>query len=236
MTIQLVHYRAADRVVTQLPWLESRHSFSFGDYYNPSLMGHGALRVINDDIIAPGKGFDTHPHRDMEILTYIISGELEHRDSMGHRSVLRSGDLQRMSAGRGILHSEYNASSESSLHLLQIWIIPERRGLAPSYEERRASDSSSESGPIHLLASPSPSGDAVTIHQAMELNLIRLDKSQSVKLPYAKEGLAWLHLFQGTASLEEYLMESGDGMRISEQDTELTLRSDSGALALYFVS
>src|SRR5262252_1227034 len=149
----MIHVRpAGERGETRIDWLDSKHTFSFADYYDPKNMGFGALRVINDDRVAPARGFGTHPHRDMEILSYVVQGELQHKDDMGNGSIIRRGDVQRMTAGKGVVHSEFNPSKTSSVHFLQIWILPEKRGLEPGYEQK-AFSSADKKGRLRLVAS-----------------------------------------------------------------------------------
>ena len=161
---------AKDRGATRIGWLDSRHSFSFADYHDPAHMGFRALRVINEDWVKPSNGFGTHPHRDMEIVTYVVSGELAHKDSMGTGSTIRPGEIQRMSAGTGVLHSEMNPSAATTVHLLQIWLLPERRGLEPSYEQKTIPRGAG----VHLIGSRQGGEQAVTIHQDVRLYAVRL--------------------------------------------------------------
>src|SRR5262245_32286979 len=170
----LVKRPAAARGQTELGWLDSRHSFSFGDYFDPDNMGFRSLRVINDDQVAPGQGFGMHPHRDMEIVTYVLSGALEHRDSLGTGEVIRPGEVQRMTAGTGIRHSEFNPSPTEPVHLLQIWLLPERRGLEPSYEQK-AFPESERRNRWRLVASPDGRDGSVTIRQDAAMSVTTLD-------------------------------------------------------------
>src|SRR5438552_2530700 len=170
---------AAERGQTRISWLDSRHTFSFGDYWDPRHMGYRSLRVINDDRVAPGGGFGTHPHRDMEIVTYVLDGALEHKDSLGTGSVIRPGELQRMSAGTGIRHSEFNASATEPVHLYQIWLLPEKRGQAPSYEQKPF-DPAARAGRWQLVASPNAAEGSLTIHQDARLFLANIATGQTV--------------------------------------------------------
>ena len=204
---------AADRGRASLGWLDSRHSFSFGHYHDPQHMGYGPLRVINEDWIQPGQGFGMHGHRDMEIITYIVDGELEHKDSMGSGSVIRRGDVQRMSAGTGVMHSEFNHSSENIVHLLQIWILPERAGLAPGYEEKTF-DEASKRNRLRLIGSRDARDGSVTIHQDVDLFAAVLDAGHAVEHDLAGGRQAWLQVVQGNVELNGQALEAGDGVAI----------------------
>jgi hypothetical protein len=223
--------RAAARGHTRLPWLDSRHTFSFGEYHDPAHMGFRALRVINDDRVAPGAGFDTHPHRDMEIITYVLGGALEHRDSLGNGSVIRPGEVQRMSAGTGIRHSEYNASREEAVHFLQIWILPAEVGLPPSYEQRALP--SGAHGGLVLAASPDGRGESVTVHQDVGVWVGRLEPGDTIAHSLARGRHAWLHLARGRASLKGEALESGDGAAVSGEE-QIAVRADAPAEVLLF--
>ncbi len=213
-------------------WLDTWHTFSFADYHDPEQMGYSSLRVINDDRVAPGVGFPTHPHRDMEIVTYVLSGALEHRDSMGNGTVIRPGEVQRMSAGTGISHSEFNASPSEAVHLLQIWIMPEKRGITPSYEQKFF-DAAEKLGKLRLVASPDGSEGSVTLHQDARLyaGLIDPDHPAEHDLPPGRR--TYLHVAHGAASLNGLEMSAGDGARI-EGETGLHLKSGSSAEILLF--
>lgn len=207
---------SAERGVTQVDWLDSRHTFSFNRYIDPAWTSFQSLRVINEDWIAPGGRFDWHPHRDMEILTWILSGALEHEDSTGARGVLRPSDLQKMSAGTGIFHSEANASQTEPLHLLQIWIYPSQRGLQPNYvekhfplEERR--------NRLRLLASPAGRDGSLPIHQAAELWTAVLDEGASVEHALAEGRHAWLQVASGEVDLNGTALHAGDGAAVSAE-------------------
>ncbi|MCC7539488.1 MAG: pirin family protein [Deltaproteobacteria bacterium] len=206
--------RAADRFHTQIDWLDSRHTFSFGEHYDPRHAGFRALLVINDDRITPGAGFPTHGHRDMEIVSYVLDGELAHRDSMGNGSVIRPGDVQRMTAGTGVRHSEMNPRRDRGAHFLQIWIQPERRGLAPSYEQRRFEDSDKR-GRLRLVASRDGREGSVTVHQDVALYAALLDAGQSVEHDLAPERHAWLQVVRGSVHLDGIELVAGDGAAIS---------------------
>ena len=208
--------RSEDRGQTALDWLDSRHSFSFGDYYDPAHMGFGALRVINDDRIAPKSGFGAHPHRDMEIVTYVLDGALEHRDSLGNGSSITAGEVQRMTAGTGIRHSEYNGSPVEPVHLLQIWILPEKRGLVPGYEQRRFSPEEKR-GRLRLIASRDGRDGSVTIHQDVDLYAGLLDLGDRVTHVLRPGRRAWVQVARGQVRLGDSLLRPGDGAAIQEE-------------------
>jgi quercetin 2,3-dioxygenase len=219
--------KSAERGVTKIDWLDSRHSFSFGDYYDPRQMGFGPLRVINEDFVRAGEGFGMHPHRDMEIITYIVSGALEHRDSLGTGSVIRPGDVQRMTAGTGIRHSEFNPSAEEPVHLLQIWILPERKNLEPSYEERAFSDAERQ-GKLRLIAARDGRDGAVTIHQDADVYASLLDSGQQVVHELADGRTAWLQLIKGELKLNNTQLEAGDGAAVTaESRLQITARQSA---------
>ncbi len=211
-------------------WLDTFHTFSFARYYDPQHMGFGSLRVINEDTIAPSGGFGMHPHEDMEILTYVLEGALEHRDSTGHGSVIHAGDTQRMSAGTGVMHSEYNASDEAPLHLLQIWILPEQSGLEPGYQERPASGSDET---LELLASRDGRDGSLLIHQDCELWLARLKAGGQMETPIGEGRLAWVQVMRGDVTVNGHGLSAGDGAGISEESA-LRFASDAGAEILLF--
>jgi len=211
-------------------WLDSKFSFSFADYHDPRHMGFGPLRVINEDHIAPGAGFPTHPHRDMEILTWVLDGAVAHRDSEGNQAVVRPGELQRMSAGSGIRHSEFNASPTDPLHLLQIWILPERRGLAPGYEQTAFDDLD---GKLRLVAARDGRDGAVTIHQDAELRVARLAAGQDAGFTPKPGRLQWVQVARGAVDLNGQHLAAGDGAAISDEGV-LTLRAETPAELLLF--
>jgi len=198
-------------------WLDSRHSFSFADYHDAKHMGFGPLRVINEDRVQPGMGFDTHGHRDMEIISYVLDGELSHKDSMGNGSVIVPGDVQRMSAGRGVLHSEYNPSPTADVHFLQIWIEPAQRGIPASYEQARV-DSTAKQGRLALLASPAGEGGAVVIHQDARLYAGLFDGAQCATQPLAPNRRAYVHVARGHANVNGIALGPGDAVRIEGED------------------
>jgi redox-sensitive bicupin YhaK (pirin superfamily) len=224
--------RAADRGRTQLAWLDGRHSFSFGQYFDPEFMGFGPLRVLNDDRIAPGGGFDTHPHRDMEIVTVVLRGALEHKDSMGNNSVIRAGDVQRMSAGTGIMHSEFNHSRSEPVHLLQIWIEPERKGIEPSYEQR-SFPAAERSGTMRLAASHDGRQGSLRIHRAVDLHLAALGADEEVEHDLGAARRAWIQVATGAAKANDHDLGPGDGAAI-EEESRIVLTADEEAEILIF--
>jgi len=207
--------KGGDRGHADHGWLRSFHTFSFADYYDPAHMGFGPLRVINEDRVQPGTGFGTHGHRDMEIISYVLDGALEHKDSMGNGSVIRPGDVQRMSAGRGVMHSEFNPSSEHVVHFLQIWIEPNVRGISPSYEERRF-DASAKRGTLKLIASPDGRDGSVTIHQDALVYAALLDGSERVTHGLAAGRRAYVHVARGRVTVNGQPLEAGDGLKATE--------------------
>jgi quercetin 2,3-dioxygenase len=209
---------AFERGSTQLKWLQSAHSFSFNNYLDPRHMGFRQLRVINDDWIKPGAGFGTHSHRDMEIITYVLEGALEHRDSTGNGSVIRPGDVQRMSAGTGISHSEYNHSHVDPVHLLQIWIIPDRRGLKPGYEQRSFAPEELR-GRWRLIAAKDGRDGAVTVHQDVAVLVARLEPGERVSYRLQAGRHAWVQMAAGGVTLNDVALNAGDGAALSEVTT-----------------
>ncbi len=205
--------RADERGYAEHGWLESHHTFSFANYHDPAHMGFRSLRVINEDRIAPGQGFGTHPHRDMEIITLVLEGELRHQDSMGNGSIIRPGEVQRMSAGTGVAHSEVNASRTASLHLLQIWILPERKGLAPSYEQKNFPESERR-GRLLLVASREGSEGSVRVHQDARLHAGTFERGEGARLPLAPGRGAWAHVARGKATVNGHELEAGDAAAI----------------------
>jgi len=201
-------------------WLDSYHTFSFADYYDPEHTHFRSLRVINEDYVAPEMGFSMHPHRDMEIITYVVSGELRHRDSMGNTAVMRAGDVQRISAGTGILHSEMNDSAKEPVHLLQIWIMPDHKGAKPGYAEK--SFAKAETGRLHLVASKTGREGSISINQDADLFLGKLQKGDSAKHPIAEGRHAWVQLVKGELDVNGTRLTPGDAVAISKTDS-LTL-------------
>jgi redox-sensitive bicupin YhaK (pirin superfamily) len=213
-------------------WLQSRHSFSFADYYDPHHMGFGPLRVINEDWIQPAQGFGTHGHRDMEIITYVLEGALEHKDSTGTGSVIHYGDVQRMSAGSGVQHSEFNHSAQQPLHLLQIWIEPNVRGIPPGYEERHF-DTASKQGRLRLIAAPDARDGALLIHQDACVYAALLDGSDSIRHALAPARIAYVHLIRGKLTVNGQPLDGGDAAKIT-QHSEVTLDGAQQAELLLF--
>ena len=213
--------KAAERGRSHTDWLESRHTFSFAEYADPANMGFGRLRVINDDVVAPGRGFGRHPHRDMEILSYVLDGALEHGDSMGNGSIIRPGDVQRMTAGTGVVHSERNASPETPVHFLQIWIEPEARGLSPGYEQK-AFPAETTHNALRLVASRDGRDGSVTVHQDVNVYATRLDPGARVELHLVAGRRAWVQVARGEAELGGQALVTGDGASI-EREAVVTL-------------
>jgi len=206
-------------------WLDSFHTFSFGEYFDTQQMGWGVLRVINDDTVVAGRGFGTHGHRDMEIMSYVLQGELEHKDSMGTGSVIRPGDVQLMSAGTGVRHSEFNPSSTNPVHFLQIWIEPAFTGTRPSYQQRRF-DVSAKRGRLQLIVSPDGRQDSLTLGQDAQVYAALLDGQESISHPLDAGRRAYVHVAQGSLSLNGQPMSAGDGAKVSD---EIVLVLDGGA-------
>lgn len=199
-------------------WLDSHHTFSFADYHDPRHMGFRSLRVINEDRVAPGKGFGTHPHRDMEILSYVLDGALEHKDSIGTGSVIRPGDVQRMTAGTGVSHSEFNHSRTEGVHFLQIWILPEARGLKPGYEQKRF-EPETRQDQLRLIASRDGRDGSVTIHQDMALYAALLAPGKTVTHGFAAGRRGWLQVARGSVRVGEQTLQAGDGAAIQETES-----------------
>lgn len=210
-------------------WLDTYHSFSFGQYHDPAHMGFRTLRVINEDRITGGAGFGTHPHQNMEILTWVLDGSLEHKDSTGGGSVIRPGTIQRMSAGSGITHSEFNHSKTDSAHLLQIWLLPEKRGLTPSYEEKTF-DPGEWSGKFRVLASPSARDGSVAIHQDVELSVADFAAGQSTTETIRPGRHAWVQIVSGRHTINGHEVEAGDGVTISGEDALRIETSEPGQI------
>jgi len=213
---------------TELGWLDSRHTFSFGHYQDPANMGFGALRVINDDRVAPGAGFGEHNHTDMDIISYVLAGALEHRDSLGNGSVIVPGEVQRMSAGTGITHSEFNGSASELLHFLQIWIIPEVRGIAPSYEQKHFPREELQ-GRLRLIADRG----AVTVHQDVAIYAGELSEGESISHQIADGRRAWLHVARGIVRLNGDELREGDGAEITAEPGIVVDTAHHGELLLF---
>ena len=224
--------KSEERGGANFGWLDSKHTFSFGHYHDPRYMGFGPLRVINDDRVAPGGGFPTHPHADMEIISYVLDGALEHKDSLGTGSVINVGDVQRMSAGTGIRHSEFNASKSEPVHFLQIWIIPERKGLPASYEQKAFSDDEKR-GRLRLVGSRGSRDGSVTIHQDVDLYATLLSPGQSVTHQLAAGRGAWVQVARGAISLNGKALKEGDGVAVMASG-DLRLEGVADAEALLF--
>lgn len=212
---------AQERGVANFRWLDSRHTFSFGEYFDPNYMGFATLRVINEDKVAPAEGFATHGHRDMEIVTYVLEGALQHKDSLGTGSIIRPGDVQRMSAGRGIMHSEYNASQTEPVHLLQIWLLPGQKGIDPSYEQKTFSEAEKR-GQLRLVGSQDGRDGSITIHQDVDLYASLLEANETVTHHLPEGRAAWLQVARGAVQLNGKELAAGDGAAIA-QEASLTL-------------
>ena len=224
--------RSKERGYADHGWLKSYHSFSFADYFDPKHVEFGPLRVINEDRVAAGQGFGTHSHRDMEIISYVLAGELAHRDSIGNGSTIRPGDVQRMSAGRGVRHSEFNPSPASVVHFLQIWIQPNVQGIEPSYEEKRFAPEEKR-GRLRLIASPDQSEGSVLIHQDARVYAGLFDGAESASLDVAPGRLIYVHLARGAVHANGVALEAGDALKLSET-RQLQLQHGRDAEALVF--
>ena len=222
--------KSEDRGTADFGWLDSKHSFSFGGYYDPRHMGFGPLRVINEDRVAPGGGFPTHPHKDMEIISYVLDGALAHKDSTGNSSVIRVGDVQRMTAGTGVRHSEYNASKTAPVHFLQIWILPERNGLKPGYEQKTFPADEAR-GKLRLIGSRDGRDGSVTIHEDVDLYATRLGRGETVSLKLSPGRGAWVQVVEGELTANGERLGAGDGIAIEDADAlRLEARNDVHAL------
>jgi redox-sensitive bicupin YhaK (pirin superfamily) len=224
--------RSVDRGQANLDWLDSKHTFSFGHYYDPAHMGFGPLRVINEDNVVGGGGFSPHPHANMEILSYVLGGALEHKDSIGTGSVIRPGDVQRMSAGTGIRHSEFNASPVDPVHFLQIWIVPGKLGIQPSYEQKSFADSEKR-GRLCLVGSRDGRGDSVTIHQDVDLFVSMLEPGEKVSHGFHQGRLGWVQVARGAVEINGEVLEQGDGAALSQGGT-ITIQGKQPAEILLF--
>lgn len=212
-------------------WLDTYHTFSFADYHDPAWMGFRTLRVINDDLVMPGRGFGMHPHRDMEIITYVLSGALEHRDSLGHGRVIRAGDVQYMSAGSGVRHSEVNPSPDEAVRLLQIWIEPDRRGLAPRYAEKPAAVATA--GTFQLVASNSGRDGSIAIRQDADLWIGRFEPGQGATHRIAAGRGAWAHVAQGRVTINGQPLGTGDALALTDE-SEISLTATESSQVLVF--
>jgi redox-sensitive bicupin YhaK (pirin superfamily) len=224
--------RAEERGAADFDWLNSKHTFSFGHYHDPEHMGFGPLRVINEDRVQPGRGFDTHGHRDMEIISYVLEGELKHKDNMGNGSIIRPGDLQRMSAGTGVRHSEFNHSNRDEVHFLQIWILPEKAGLKPGYEQKtyRVED---KRGALCLVGSRDGRDGSVTIHQDVDLYATCLGDGEETAHEFASGRKGWVQVARGRAQVNGTALQAGDGVALAGE-TAITLRGMSDSEMLLF--
>lgn len=224
--------RANDRGLTDFGWLHSRHSFSFGDYYDPAHMGYRSLRVINDDRVAPGGGFPMHPHRDMEILTCVVAGRLEHRDSMGNGTVIRPGEWQKMSAGTGVRHSEFNPSADEPVHLLQIWLLPDRRGLTPEYDQKPF-PAADRRGRFRVVASNDGRDGSIRLHQDAVLASAAVGPGERAGYPLAAGRGAWVHVVTGTATVNGTKLFAGDAAAV-EGEPRVEVVGETEAEVLVF--
>jgi quercetin 2,3-dioxygenase len=229
--MQIIRH-SQDRGLADFGWLKSRHTFSFGDYFDAQHMGFGPLRVINEDRVAPGKGFGKHPHRDIEILSWVLDGTLEHRDSLGTGAQIRPGELQRMSAGTGVTHSEFNASSSEPVHFLQIWVMPEHKNIEPGYEQRNF-DASALTDQWRLVASGSPRDGAVKIHQDVDLYVARLSKDREL-VHVARTGRKlWLQIARGEVQVGDEILQAGDASAWTDTD-QISVRAAADSELLLF--
>ena len=224
--------RAGERGHADHGWLQTSHTFSFADYYDPQFMGFRALRVINEDFVAPGRGFGKHPHQDMEIITYVLDGELAHQDSMGNGSVIRPGEVQRMSAGTGVLHSEMNPSPRDPVHLLQIWIVPDRRGHAPGYEQKAFAESERR-GRLRVVASPDGRDGSVTIHQDATLAAGLLGRGEQVEHVVRPARYAWIQVARGAIDVAGQHLAAGDGAAAAGPGTLALAASEDAELLVF---
>ncbi len=213
-------------------WLETYHTFSFADYHDPKHMGFRTLRVINEDYVKPGEGFGTHSHRDMEIITWILEGALEHKDSMGNTSIIKPGEIQRMTAGRGVTHSEFNRSSQEAVHLLQIWILPNQKGLEPGYEQRMI-ETREKRNRLILIASPDGRGDSVKIHQDALVYFCGLEQEQHLSYQPESGRSVWIQVMKGNLSLKDRELKAGDGAAI-ENEPSFEMKSQHQSEFLLF--
>ena len=224
--------KAAERGHFDHGWLDTYHTFSFGDYYDPAYLGFRSLRVINDDRVQPGQGFGMHGHRDMEIVTYVLDGALEHKDSMGNGSIIRAGELQRMTAGTGVRHSEFNPSDKEWVHLYQIWLLPDHKGLKPSYQEL-ALAAEEKRGRFRLVASPDGAEGSLTIHQDARLYLASLLSGQAVSHLIEPGRAAWLQVLRGSVNLLSNDLSAGDGVAITDQESVSVLAGVPSEVLLF---
>jgi len=224
--------KASERGYADHGWLRSFHSFSFADYYDPAQMGFGDLRVINEDRVQPGMGFDTHGHRDMEIISYVLEGALEHKDSMGNGSVIRPGDVQRMSAGTGVRHSEFNPSKSELVHFLQIWIEPGVTGIRPEYEEKHF-DAADKRGRLRLIASPDGAEGSVKLHQDARLYAALIDGKERVTHALAPGRRAYVHVARGSAAVNGQPLAAGDALKAEELNEIVVEHGDKAEVLMF---
>jgi quercetin 2,3-dioxygenase len=229
----MIHVRKAqERGATKIEWLDSRHTFSFADYYDPDFSGFRALRVLNDDRVAPAGGFPTHPHRDMEILTWVLEGSLEHKDSMGTGSVIRPGDAQKMSAGTGVFHSEFNPSKTEAVHFLQIWLLPRRRGLKPSYAQQ-SFGAEARRGKLCLIASGDARDGSIPLHQDVSVYATLLEKGERVSHTSTRDRFRWVQVASGSVAVNGVELGEGDGAATVEEPQAI-LEAEKGSEVLLF--
>lgn len=224
--------KAADRGHAQHGWLDSHHTFSFANYYDPRHMGFRALRVINDDRVEGGQGFGAHPHRDMEIISYVLDGALAHKDSMGTGAMIKPGDVQRMSAGTGVMHSEFNASDDDEVHFLQIWLIPDKKGIEPSYEQKAFSDEDKR-GRLRLVASPDAADGSISIHTDARVYAGLFDRGESTTFALPENRYGWIHVARGRVRVNDVELSAGDGVAL-EKERELRIEGIDSAELLVF--
>ncbi|MBO4121237.1 pirin family protein [Cupriavidus gilardii] len=224
--------KSAERGYADHGWLQSYHSFSFADYFDPRHVQFGPLRVINEDRVAPGMGFGTHGHRDMEIISYVLSGELAHKDSIGNGSVIRPGDVQRMSAGTGVRHSEYNHAAHDTTHFLQIWIVPDRNGIEPGYEEKHF-DAADKRGRLRLVGSPDGAEGSVRIHQDVRLYAGLFDGDETATLTLAPGRRAYVHVARGAVAVNGQALEAGDAAKLEGVDAVSLAQGDAAEVLVF---
>jgi redox-sensitive bicupin YhaK (pirin superfamily) len=220
--------KSEDRGTSDLGWLSTHYTFSFSDYYDPNFMGFQTLRVINEDVVAPTKGFDTHPHNNMEILTYILDGTIEHKDTMGTHSQIKKGEFQLMTAGTGIKHSEFNPSEKDPVHLLQIWIVPEKKGLKPEYQQKSFADHRQG---LKLVASPEGEGGALKIHQKAHIYLGRFESNEEMEVALGTH--AWIQVVRGQVKINGMALKQGDGASVTNEKT-ISIQADKGSELILF--
>ncbi len=225
--------KADERGVANFGWLNSRHSFSFGEYYNPKLMGYRTLRVINDDYIAGGGGFPMHPHRDMEIITWVLEGALEHKDSLGNGSIIRPNELQRMTAGTGIRHSEFNHSKTDTARLLQIWILPEAKNLTPGYDQK-AFDPQARVGKLHLIASHDGDNGSISLKQDVKLYASTVRAEDKIEFPVSENRGVWIQVATGSIKVNGDLLNQGDAIAIEGEPSIVIEGQENGGEILLF--